>query len=107
MPNAPHKAGAGKRTWYIPDAYLPSSGAGSKLESHDCVSVLNVGDQEAKIRLSLYFEDREPEEGIFLTVPAKRCKHVQMNRSELLGGFVVPRDTPYAIAVESNVEIIV
>ena len=98
---------AGKKTWYIPDAYNPSSGQGEAWESHDCVSILNVGELDANIRLAFYFEDRKPEENIALIVPAKHCKHVQMNRPELLGGYFVPRDEPYAIMVESNVNIIV
>lgn len=98
---------AGKRTWYIPDAYNPSSGQGEKWESHDCVSVLNVGDQEANIRFSFFFEDGKPKENVLVTVPGRQCKHVQMNRPELLGGYVVPRDVPYAIMVESDVQIIV
>ncbi len=98
---------AGKKKWYIPDAFNPSTGQGEKWESHDCVSILNVGEQDAKVRFAFYFEDREPVEDIYVTITGRHCKHVQMNRPELLGGYAVPRDVPYAIMVESDVEIIV
>ncbi|MGE5558811.1 MAG: sensory rhodopsin transducer [Bacillota bacterium] len=97
----------GAKIWYIPDAYLPSSGLGEKWEGHESVCILNATDRDAHIKFTLYFEDREPVSGISYTLRPQRCKHVGMHKPELLGGFAVPRDVPYAIKVESDQDIIV
>lgn len=98
---------AGATQWYIPDAYLPGSGRGRKWEGHESVCILNVGGRDAQIRLSFFFEDRPPAEDIEVIVKARSCRHVGMHKPEQLGGFEVPRDVPYGIAVESNEPVVV
>ena len=97
----------GAKVWYIPDAYLPGQGQGQKYEGHESVCILNESDNDARIRFALYFEDKEPIAGIEMIVPARRCKHVGMHRPEQLGGAVIPRETPYAIKIFSDIEITV
>jgi hypothetical protein len=97
----------GKKSWYIPDAYLPSSGLGEKWEGHESVCILNVGDEDAHVNFTLYFEDRAPMEITGLLLKARSNRHVGMHKPEQLGGVVVPRDVPYGIAVESDNPIIV
>ncbi len=98
---------AGATEWYIPDAYLPSSGTGEKWEGHESVCILNVGDKDAKTTFTLYFEDREPVEISPVIVKAKSNRHVGMHKPDQLNGVVVPRDVPYGIAVASDQPIIV
>jgi len=97
----------GRRVWYIPDAYLPSSGLGQKWEGHESVCIINDTDEDAAVAFTLYFEDRDPVDKIRFKLPARRAKHVGMHKPEDLGGFSVPRDVPYAIKVESSVPVIV
>jgi len=97
---------AGKNSWYIPDAYLPSSGLGEKWEGHESVCLLNVTDQDATVKFTLYFEDREPLEISPIPLPARSDRHVGMHKPEQLNGIEVPRDVCYGIAVESDVPII-
>lgn len=98
---------AGMKHWYIPDAYLPSSGLGEKWEGHESVCVLNVGPTDAHLVFALYFEDRPPIEHIRVTVKARSNRHIGMHKPEQLGGIQVPRDVPYGIAMESDVPVIV
>ncbi len=98
---------AGARSWYIADAYLPSSGLGEKWEGHESVCILNVGENDAHISMNLYFEDREPIEDIKVVVKARSNRHVGMHKPEQLGGVVVPRDVPYGIALHSDETIVV
>ena len=97
---------AGARRWYIADAYLPSTGIGEKWESHESLCVLNATTQDAHLKVSFYFEDREPVEDIRITVQAKRNVHLGTHKPERWGGFRIPRDVPYAIGVESDMPII-
>lgn len=98
---------AGAKRWYIPDAYLPSTGQGEKWESHESVCVLNRSEQTAELTFHFYFEDRDPIRGVRVSIPAQRCKHIRLDRPEQLGGIVLPRDVPYAIELESSQDVIV
>jgi hypothetical protein len=97
----------GARTWYIADAYLPSSGLGESWEGHESVCILNPGRVDANVRMSLLLADRDPIEGIHLTVPARRCLHVGMHKPEQLGGVTVPRDVPYGIELIGDQPVVV
>jgi hypothetical protein len=96
---------AGMKHWYIPDAYLPSSGLGQKWEGHESVCVLNVGNKDAHLVFTLFFEDRPPMENIQVTVKARSDRHIGMHKPEQLG-VKVPRDTCYGIAIDSDVPVI-
>ncbi len=98
----------GARTWLIPDAYLATPpNRSDPYFSHEAVCILNTGPREAHIGLDLYFEDRPPAKDIRVTVGAERTAHVRLDRPETLGGFAIPRDTPYAIRVRSDEPVIV
>ena len=64
MPNRDHTTSAalGGRVWVIPEGYLPegSTGPAPELSSHETFCVLNAGDDEAHLRVTVYFSDREP-----------------------------------------------
>lgn len=96
----------GHTTWLISDGYLPEMSSGS-LMSHEAVCVLNVGTEDAKLRLTLFFEDREPVLFSGLTCQARRTNHIHLDKVRSSDGFVVPRGVPYAIEVESSVPVIV
>ncbi len=98
----------GARVWFIPDTYLATPpGTADRYFSHEAVCILNTGVREAHVSFDMYFEDRPPVKGIRLVVGGERTAHVRLDRPEALGGFVVPRDTPYAIRVRSDEPIIV
>ena len=96
----------GKCRWYVADAYLPATATGQHLESHEALCVLNAGDSDAHVHITLYFEDRPPVTSIRLMIAAQRNVHLGTNRPERWGGFVIPRNVPYAIGVVSDVPII-
>jgi hypothetical protein len=68
--------------------------------------VLNVGDKDAHLVFTLFFEDRPPMENIQVTVKARSDRHIGMHKPEQLGA-KVPRDTCYGIAIDSDVPVIV
>jgi hypothetical protein len=98
----------GARLWFIPDTYLatPPNRDGPYF-SHEAICILNTGPRPAHIALDFYFEDRPPVKDIRLVVHAERAAHVRLDRPEALGGYVVPRDTPYAVRLRSDEPVIV
>ena len=99
--------GIGKTRWVIAEGYIPgaSSGEGRAFESHETACILNAGSREAKVRITVYFSDRDPVGPYQVKVPAKRTKHVRFN--DLKDPAPVPRDTDYSSVIESDVPIVV
>ena len=95
----------GKKTWLIPDAFYNSVSNGQV--SHEAVCVLNTSAEDAIINMTLYFEDRDKMAGFEASCPAERTHHIRMDKLRAKNGASVPMDVPYAILVESNVEVVV
>ena len=95
----------GKKTWMIADGYYDSTF--NKQVSHDAVCVLNTSDSDAIITMTLYFEDREPVGDYVAACNAGRTHHIRMDKLKNKDGISVPKDVPYAILVESNVNVVV
>jgi hypothetical protein len=93
----------GKQRWAIAEGYIPaaSSGGGRALESHETACILNAGDRDAQVEVTLFFSDREPPAPHRMTVPARRTLHLRFND---LG---VPAGTDFASVIESDVPIVV
>ncbi|MFC6333605.1 sensory rhodopsin transducer [Paenibacillus septentrionalis] len=95
----------GEKQWIIPDGYIPEVSSGD-LVSHESICVLNCSSEEAKLSITIYFEDREPISNIQYTVPGRRTKHIRtssLHRDEEY----LPVGVPYAIQVESNIPVVV
>ncbi|CAM4063053.1 sensory rhodopsin transducer [Paenibacillus alkaliterrae] len=95
----------GEKHWFIPDGYIPPDSTGS-LTSHESVCVLNISSEEALIRFTIFFEDREPMEDILVVVQGRRTKHIRTS-SLMKNGAPIPIGVPYAIEVQSDIPIIV
>ena len=95
---------AGKRRWFVPDGYLPAESSHG-IESHEAACLLNVSDEDARVELTFYFEDREPLGPVILALGARRTWHVRLDREADIG-VELPRGTPFAYAVESDVPVV-
>lgn len=97
----------GRTRWAIAEGYIPSAstGPGPAMTSHETACMLNAGDSEAHVTLTLLFADRDPAGPYRVTVPARRTLHVRFN--DLDDPEPVPRDTDYASVIESDVPIVV
>jgi hypothetical protein len=67
--------------------------------------MLNAGDTDAHVAITVYFSDREPAGPYRLTVPARRTMHLRFN--DLEDPEPIPVDTDYASVIESDVPIVV
>ena len=97
----------GRRRWAIAEGYIPpeSTGEGRALESHETACILNAGDREAHVEITIFFADREPAGPYRLTVPARRTMHVRFN--ELRDPEPVPKGTDYSSLFVSDVPVVV
>ena len=95
----------GEKHWIIPDGYIPPTSTG-ELMSHESICVLNTSSDEALIKLTIFFEDREPIENIEVAVAGRRTKHIRTS-SLMKGEQSIPTGVPYAIEVSSNIAIVV
>lgn len=97
----------GKKTWLIPDTYLNSVSNLNVNVSHEAICVLNTSDTDAHIRLTLFFEDREPDTRFSAICGARRTNHIRLDRIRTEDGERIPLDTPYSVLVESDTPIVV
>ncbi|MBW3613262.1 MAG: sensory rhodopsin transducer [Chloroflexi bacterium] len=97
----------GRRRWAIAEGWIPSGSTGPEPEmtSHETACLLNTGDGEAHVEITVFYEDRDPVGPYRLTLPARRTRHLRFN--ELEDPEPIPLDTPYASIIESDVPIIV
>ena len=97
----------GRTCWVIAEGYIPGSSSMDTraMESHETACILNAGDRDARVTITLFFADRDPVGPYRLTVPAKRTRHVRFN--DLTDPERVPRDTDYSSVIESDVPVVV
>jgi len=99
----------GSKLWFVADGYLPlkakTDNAG--FEGHEAIMILNCQDRPAQILMDVYFEDREPLEGIKLAVPARRIRCFRMDHPGEIGGVEIRRLEQYALRFRSDVEVII
>ncbi len=97
----------GRRRWAIAEGYIPSqsSFADRALISHETACILNASDNDAHVRITVFFADREPIGPYRVTVEARRTLHLRFN--DLKDPAPIPHDTDYSSVIESDIPIIV
>lgn len=98
----------GRKTWAIPEGYIPGRSVdphNPALVSHEAACLLNPSSEDARVEITVFFEDREPAGPYRIALPARRTKHLRFN--DLRDPEEIPRDTPYASLIRSTVPIIV
>jgi hypothetical protein len=97
----------GKCRWAIAEGYIPmgSHGPEPQMKSHETACILNAGDEDAHVRIMVFFSDREPVGPYEITISARRTKHVRFN--DLKAPQPVPRGTDFSSVIESDVPVVV
>jgi len=97
----------GHRRWAIAEGWIPSQSAFADraLQSHETACVLNAGDAPAQLRITIFFEDREPAGPYRFTILPRRTLHLRFN--DLSDPEPIPRDTAYSSVFECDVPIVV
>ncbi len=96
----------GKKIWAIGDGFMSNTAKGDYI-SHEAVCVLNTSDTDANIKITVYFEDKEPLCNFFSKCDARRTNHIRLDKIKNSDGASIPKDIPYALLIESDTEIIV
>jgi hypothetical protein len=97
----------GHTRWAIAEGWIPSQSSFSEpaLVSHETACILNAGDKPAHVRITVFFENREPAGPYLVTVAARRTLHLRFN--DLAEPEAIPRDTAYSSLFESDVPVVV
>ncbi|NJL83797.1 MAG: sensory rhodopsin transducer [Chloroflexaceae bacterium] len=97
----------GQTRWAIAEGYIPpeSTGKAPEFTSHETACLLNTGDRDAQVEITIFYSDREPVGPYRVTVPARRTLHLRFN--ELQDPEPIPLGKDYASVIESDVPIVV
>ncbi|MDM7917395.1 MAG: sensory rhodopsin transducer [Candidatus Eisenbacteria bacterium] len=97
----------GRRVWAIPEGYIPpqSHGPAPELTSHEAVCILNTGEFDANVEITIYYADRGPGGPYRIAVPAERTRHVRFN--DLNDPEPIPKGTDYASVIRSDMPVVV
>ena len=97
----------GCRVWAIGDGHIPlvSHGKEPTFTSQDKLCILNTSGEEARLELTVYYEEAEPDGPYALQVAPRRVRHIRIN--DLIDPRAIPLDVPYGLVITSNVNVIV
>jgi hypothetical protein len=98
----------GRRRWAIANGFLPvadPTGATPGPAGYEAAFVLNGGDSDARLEVTVYFEDREPAGPYQVTVSRRRMMPLHLD--QLGEPDPIPRGVAYAVVIESSVPIVV
>jgi len=97
----------GKYRWAIAEGYIPtwSHGPEPQMTSHETACILNAGDKDAHVQITVFFSDKEAVGPYKITVPAHRTKHVRFN--DLKTPQSIPEGTEFSSVIEADVPIVV
>jgi hypothetical protein len=96
----------GKKIWAIAEGYIPawSNGPAPEFTSHEAACILNAGDNDAHIELTIYHADRAPSGPYHLLVKANRTLHLRFNN--LKDPESIPLGTSYSSVFISDVPVV-
>lgn len=97
----------GRTRWAIAEGYIPSESCSTDRAflSHETACILNAGDREAHVSITVFFSDRDPAGPYRLVIPPRRTYHLRFN--DLKDPEPIPFDTDYSSVFESDVPIVV
>lgn len=95
----------GKKNWVFCDGYLPPHGDDPAFEGHEALMLTNLNRETAKIELVFLFEDKDPEEGVFLTLDGMRTTCVRLDKPLGERGLMLGESVQYTVWVKSDLPI--
>lgn len=95
----------GKKNWVFCDGYLPPHGDNPEFEGHEALMLTNLNKEKAKIELVFVFEDREPEENIFVELEGMRTTCIRLDKPMGEKGFTLGESVQYTVWVKSDTPI--
>ena len=97
----------GENIWLFPDGKLPNpSDVSKKLVPHEALIILNTSEMDTNIKITFYFEDKEPIKNISTVVKSNRVKCIRMDHPDEIGGIRIPYNKQYALKIESDIKVV-
>ncbi|WFE30274.1 sensory rhodopsin transducer [Solwaraspora sp. WMMD791] len=100
-------AGIGARTWVVPGGRIPlvSNGDEPEFTSFDQLCLLNAGDVDAEVELTVYYDDQEPVGPYRWVVWARRIRHARLN--DLVDPEPIRLGRPFGCVLTSSEPVVV
>lgn len=95
----------GKKNWVFCDGYLPPHGDNPEFEGHEALMLTNLNNEKAKIELVFLFEDKDPEEGIFVELDGMRTTCIRLDHPLGEKCFMLGESVQYTVWVKSDIPI--
>lgn len=97
----------GKEHWAFSGGIIPIKSTGKEPDfiSQDKVSILNTGEKDALVKLTLYFTKGKPVSDYQIEVKSERVRKFRIN--DLIDPHAIELGVPYGCFIESNVPIVV
>ncbi|MDR1092699.1 MAG: hypothetical protein LBL66_00955 [Clostridiales bacterium] len=93
-----------KKNWVFCDGDLPPAGGDPAFAGHEALMITNITDKDAHIRLEIYFEGREPEKNVTLTLKARRTACLRLDKPIGDQKYQIPFGQ-YALAARSDTPV--
>jgi hypothetical protein len=95
------------KSWAFAGGHIPLQSTGHEplFTSHDKIAILNFSNEDAKVKMIIYYADSQPVEGHELEVRARRVRKIRFN--DLIDPLPIPLDTPYGFVLISTVGVVV
>jgi hypothetical protein len=99
-------AAPGRKRWVLPEGWIPSGGSpGRALESHETACMLNAGERDAHVQITIYFADRDPVGPYRFACGARRTLHLRFN--DFADPAPVPKGTDFASVIAADRPVVV
>lgn len=97
----------GKKNWAISGGFIPFNSTGSEplFTSRDWISVLNTTDEEAVIRLTIFYDDCDPVGEYEYKISPQRLRKIRFN--DLINPLPVPLEKAFGCCLTSSSKVIV
>ena len=97
----------GRKTWAIPGGHIPlkSNGHEPEFTSRDEAHLLNTGDSDAHLEITVYYAGRDPAGPYRICVSARRVRVVRFN--DLIDPQALPLDEDFACVITSDEPVVV
>ena len=92
----------GKKIWFFPDGDLPSPGQKEPF-AHESLIILNPNSVDAKVRITVFHEDKEPDHLEEITVSAERVHCVRLDKP--IGSYTI-QPGQYALKIAGSSPVI-
>lgn len=94
----------GKKNWVFCDGDLPPAGNNPDFAGHEALMITNISNKDAKIVLTIVFEDKEPKKNITVSLNAMRTICIRLDKPIGEEQYQIPLGQ-YALWLNSNIPV--